>query len=142
MFKKRTRPASVREKPAESTEIIVETPEVPIDGEEEDGETACVLHMHGKIMANEISRLSVDVSDLLLLRKLRRSAAQQQGIDLERLNRGDEGKRGRRAARVTEQEMEGASEKYGLQSQQSKGEVDEWVDGLDMSSYLDTDGSL
>ena len=35
--------------------------------------------------------------------------------------------------------MEGASEKYGLQTQQSKGEVDEWVE---VYYLLDTDVSL
>jgi hypothetical protein len=63
-----------------------------------------------------------DISDLLLLRKLRRSVTKQQGIDLERLNRGDDKRRGRRAKIEGEDEEEGASEKFGLQSQKSKGD--------------------
>ena len=53
-----------------------------------------------------------NIEDLILLRKLRRS---QPGIDLEKLNRGEE-------RRTSKKRDENAAEKFGLQSQKAKGE--------------------
>ena len=120
MFKKRTRPTSVRQKdfrhgpsldtdtaPIASGSGSVDTDHLadqqispssgaaPSLGEEgEDGDSAA------------------KIDDLILIRKLRKS---KQGMDLERLNRGEE--KGRKVV--------GASEKYGISSQKKKKEGDD-----------------
>ncbi|EIW69362.1 hypothetical protein TREMEDRAFT_17281, partial [Tremella mesenterica DSM 1558] len=94
MFKKRTRPTSVREKPAEREEEAIAGPSDTNqvrDGVEEDDDT------------------TQNIEELILIRKLRRP---KPGIDLEKLNRGDD-RKGKRP--------EGdAAERYGLQSQRKK----------------------
>ncbi|WWC89920.1 uncharacterized protein L201_004849 [Kwoniella dendrophila CBS 6074] len=101
MFKKRSRPASVRDKPqVEEQETIADDgvasgSGTPIEGEEGDtGRT---------------------IEDLVLLRKLRKSQAQL-GIDLEKLNRGEQEKKGKNKKKELD-----ASEKYGLQAGPSGG---------------------
>lgn len=65
------------------------------------------------------------IEDLILLRKLRKA---KQGIDLEKLNRGEEKRRKKKV--VTDgngegDEFEGAADKYGLQRQKGGEDHDE-----------------
>ncbi|WVW82952.1 hypothetical protein I302_104967 [Kwoniella bestiolae CBS 10118] len=103
MFKKRSRPTSVRDKPRVEDEGGKEEVEdgTNLEGDEEDstGRT---------------------IEDLVLLRKLRKSQAQQ-GIDLEKLNRGEQEKRIGKGKKKDKEKDFDASEKYGLQAGPSRG---------------------
>ncbi|TYJ56626.1 hypothetical protein B9479_002718 [Cryptococcus floricola] len=95
MFKKRSRPASVRDKPR--TEDVEEEQAsgsaTPAGEDEDNGHT---------------------VEELILLRKLKKSQTHQ-GIDLEKLNRGaDPADRAKAARSKTEQDIKGA-DAYGIQ---------------------------
>ncbi len=114
MFKKRTRPTAVRDKPA---------PEGPLEekvasgsnSEPEEEEYACP---HLTSIRSSSSQLRSNIDELILLRKLRRS---QPGINLEKLNRGEERRKGRKR-----DVFDGAAENFGLQTQRNKdGDKDE-----------------
>lgn len=99
MFKKRTRPASVRKA------LDGEEDETPLTSEAESGTATPTAEgyvspqprfsastlLHILHIAHDADT-SQSVEDMILLRKLRR-AEKQQGIDLERLNRGEERKK-------------------------------------------------
>ncbi|WVQ71837.1 hypothetical protein IAR50_001379 [Cryptococcus sp. DSM 104548] len=95
MFKKRSRPASVRDKPR------------PEDVEEENQASGSATP------AGEDEDTGQTVEELILLRKLKKSQTHQ-GIDLEKLNRGaDPADRAKAARSRTEQDIKGA-DAYGL----------------------------
>ncbi|AFR93368.1 hypothetical protein J008_01241 [Cryptococcus neoformans] len=105
MFKKRSRPTSVRDKSrieeAEGSgneEKVASGSGTPIVEEEEDDDTGRT------------------VEELLMLKKLKK-AQSRQGIDLEKLNRGEEKKR-------KGKKKEDAAEKYGLQPGRGMGRGD------------------
>ncbi|CAD6571047.1 MAG: hypothetical protein TREMPRED_000131 [Tremellales sp. Tagirdzhanova-0007] len=99
MFKKRTRPASVREKiSAEKVESGILASGSNSDLEDEES----------------------NIDELILLRKLRRS---QPGIDLEKFNRGEERRKGKK------RDIDGAAEKFGIQTQRAKeGDKDDEIE--------------
>ncbi|WRT67242.1 uncharacterized protein IL334_004209 [Kwoniella shivajii] len=110
MFKKRTRPTAVREKSrVEEGAGIDEGGEASGSGAPAEGEE------------DETGRT---IEDLVLLRKLRKSQAQL-GIDLVKLNRGEE-KKGKNKKKELD-----ASEKFGLQAGQGRGGGDDKDDELD-----------
>ncbi|OCF55769.1 hypothetical protein L486_06520 [Kwoniella mangroviensis CBS 10435] len=109
MFKKRSRPTSVRDKlvAANNQDETVDTPTSETPEPLEDDDTGRTIE------------------DLVLLRKLRKSQAQQ-GIDLEKLNRGEQEKKGGKGKKK-EKDLD-ASEKYGLQAGPARGKGGEEKD--------------
>ncbi|WVQ78387.1 hypothetical protein IAT38_000473 [Cryptococcus sp. DSM 104549] len=105
MFKKRTRPASVRDK-AKEEEVDVSV------GEEK------VASGSGTGAEGEDEDTGRTIEELQMLRRLRKSQAQQ-GIDLEKLNRGEEKKKAKG------KKKEDAEEKYGLQAGTGRGKGDD-----------------
>ncbi|WWC69315.1 uncharacterized protein I206_103253 [Kwoniella pini CBS 10737] len=114
MFKKRSRPTSVRDKAnvdnertvtSENVENEIKGFKAALEGEEDDtGRT---------------------IEDLVLLRKLRKSQSQQ-GIDLEKLNRGEQAKKGKNKKKELD-----AGEKFGLQAGPSRAGEDKDDEGDD-----------
>jgi hypothetical protein len=131
MFKKRTRPASVRDRPSSSSAPL-DSPLASASGTPDPqagpsgssalpdaNATESAIAARGGDEGEE-DETAANIDELIMLRKLRKA---KPGIDLERLNRGEEKRR---------KQLE-ASERYGLQSQKSKkkgeGEDgDEWGD--------------
>ena len=108
MFKKRTRPASVRDKqvgeddsPAPGTSGT-NTPLTDTPGDE-DSEIGYVEH---DLAASIVDSPRQNIEEMIMLRKLRKS---KQGIDIEKLNRGEEKKKAKKA------EPEIDLSKFGLQ---------------------------
>ncbi|WWC60984.1 uncharacterized protein I303_103561 [Kwoniella dejecticola CBS 10117] len=101
MFKKRARPTSVRDK----ANVENQEESKRIEGESEPGTPG----------TGEEDETGQTIEDLVLLRKLRKSQAQQ-GIDLEKLNRGEQAKKGKNKKKELD-----AGEKYGLQAGPSRG---------------------
>ncbi|KAK1924900.1 hepatocellular carcinoma-associated antigen 59-domain-containing protein [Papiliotrema laurentii] len=93
MFKKRSRPASVRDKSATVEEE---------DKGRSDREDTAKTEQDGQAEDEEVGQ---SIEELILLRKLRKS---KQGIDLEKLNRGED----KRKAKKKEPEID--MSKYGL----------------------------
>jgi len=122
MFKKRTRPVSVRKKaPVEDVveEKVASGANSDPEDDEGDGRYAILSYQIIYVSWWFADRHRSNVEELILLRKLRRS---QPGIDLEKLNRGEERRKGKK------RDSESAAEKYGLQTQRAKeGEKDERV---------------
>ncbi|OCF36479.1 hypothetical protein I317_04735 [Kwoniella heveanensis CBS 569] len=123
MFKKRSRPASVRDKKPEDA--------VPLSGGDQDnvasgsGSGSNGNHVgegeNGAAAgsaADEGDETGRTIEELVMLRKLRKMQAHQ-GIDLERLNRGEEKK-----GKGKKKELD-ASEKYGLQAGTGSGRAGE-----------------
>ena len=116
MFKKRTRPNSVREK--------ISAEEVAsgnlASGSNSDPETEESVSSFLGTLSNTISHAGTcrsNIDELILLRKLRRS---QPGIDIEKLNRGEDRRKGKK------RDTDDAAEKYGMQTQRAKeGDKDE-----------------
>ncbi|KAK8869696.1 hypothetical protein IAR55_000264 [Kwoniella newhampshirensis] len=106
MFKKRSRPTSVREKKVEETEEEV------VDKEGEGSGSG----------GEEVDETARTIEELVLLRKLRKSQSQQ-GIDLEKLNRGEQ-KKSKGGKKKDEKEKD-AADIYGLQAGLGRDEKDE-----------------
>ncbi|ORY24970.1 hepatocellular carcinoma-associated antigen 59-domain-containing protein [Naematelia encephala] len=117
MFKKRSRPQSVREKPSVESEST-STPE-PTTTDSISGPS------NPPPVRLEEDDTTQNIEELILLRKLRKS---KQGIDLERLNRGEERK----------SKKSDASEQYGLQSVTGKkgDKDDEFADDVERARRL------
>lgn len=124
MFKKRARPASIRDRNA-----VASSSTAPLDSPLVSGASSpAVQPADGSASASPAVRAAEDgaedddddtaqtVEEMILLRKLRRA---KQGIEVEKLNKGEKSKRAPEL---------GASEKYGLQSTKKRQEgEDEWV---------------
>ncbi|WWD16039.1 hypothetical protein CI109_100464 [Kwoniella shandongensis] len=110
MFKKRSRPTSVREKRAEEVDVVVEKEgEGSGSGEGAEGE--------------EVDDTARTIEELVLLRKLRKSQSQQ-GIDLEKLNRGEQ-KKSKGGKKKEDEKEKDAADMYGLQAGGLSGGKDE-----------------
>ncbi|WVQ98837.1 hypothetical protein IAU59_005968 [Kwoniella sp. CBS 9459] len=122
MFKKRSRPASVRDKKAEGVASSEHDGQNVASGSGSngahgEGETTAVTDIAGEDGEEETGRT---VEELVMLRKLRKMQAHQ-GIDLERLNRGEVKKvKGKKK----DEDLD-AGEKYGLQAGKGGDDKDE-----------------
>ncbi|KAK4688155.1 hypothetical protein P7C73_g1959, partial [Tremellales sp. Uapishka_1] len=98
MFKKRTRPTSVREKSKveEVEEVNASGSGSEVDKDEDGG-----------------------IEELIMLRKLRKS---QPGIDILKLNRGEDKKKGKKKKGGDEEVEAGAADKFGLHGGKGKGD--------------------
>lgn len=118
MFKKRTRPASIRDRNA-----VASSSTGPLDSPLVSGTSSPALQAADGSSATSPAVQTADggaddddddtaqtVEEMILLRKLRRA---KQGIELEKLNKGEKSKRAPEL---------GASEKYGLQSTKKRQE--------------------